>query len=535
MIVGHYDTIRPSVRVGGPLEHSPLQMLVPDADGDLVNDDGSRRLNHICMHQGEMWVAHVDNMQTWPEHQTQLLFSTQTNNQAIFVDKWNGSSWFNEGGNIDPNVHYGGNSPGDRWRPARPYLASDGENLYLAYSIHVGGYPYLGDYRANITVVLRRWDGASWDLIRQFTPKTYNFLDNTSFFSGNLMCLASPEAVGEPLVLWSENGSTYDGTGTPGPTIGNVYLGRQDGSTTIPRDAFNYEFDAVYDTDTPYLFHAYLNDDVGHNVVAMRNAFTGDVLQYADTDLVDPPYTTTTTLVGPSVSKRRFWDGERYVYYVLVAAGMSGFVGLPGFMLQVPADGSAPFEALDNNNAATSTVAYGFFVLVQGRSLFTGDIFPEADNVWVVGPLAVNTDERFFEEPAIVEQYDRACPLDEDGAPGDQSGDRLTVPGWRLASLDSDPNASPYFGIGTTTVPGLNDPGNIFAMTSTIFDGEDMYVVGLTGRFTGFTGTVPGPGPSQYWSHRVYKVAICRGCGTCHADLRPYPVLNIQFRSSTPL
>lgn len=264
----YYDGLGTPVQLGGDLQNHASGSLmnvnfrlfdapVPLSVGNVPLDYALAHM-HMCVHQGQLHVV-------WVELEDDGVGDHFV--KGPYVKRWNGSTWEQLGAgivddnpyanlakyNYDARQDYGVRGTplnpwlplGERTFPARPKIASDGETLYVAYTMHVaatvpeppenGWYfpsdPYgvvVPGHGAHDTwyaraVFIRTWDESSnsWPLLGEIPATTNNNMNGSS---GNTRCSAEIELAASP----TEPGVCYVTFGESG------YLGTFDWYITSP-------------------------------------------------------------------------------------------------------------------------------------------------------------------------------------------------------------------------------------------------------------------------------------------------------------
>lgn len=213
-----YDSIEPVVQLGDDLQYFSSNgtawtrsagPLFDTQYWDEAGADSREGLVDICIHQGEIHVVWVE-----PEWD-----GVKRVARGPFVKRWDGAAWQPVGGEIEPSLTpgditeawaysrtwpygvQGRTTPlqpaGSVYYPARPQIASDGTDLYVAYSVRVvdsaAASPPDGSYvpgqpTSPIDIVsgsefslwstrwakVRRWTGSDWELFGRVSPYTNN-------------------------------------------------------------------------------------------------------------------------------------------------------------------------------------------------------------------------------------------------------------------------------------------------------------------------------------------------------------------------
>ncbi len=191
-----YDGIGTPEQVGNNLDIHTGHAY-PDAHGTNNGTQTPLPYATICIHQDEIYAA-------WTEADldTGIYYG-----RGPYVKKWNGSSWISVGGEVDPNVTpwdvsdvtddmrnppFGNgriNAPaGTYFVPARAKIGSDGNDLYICYSIHFSeqapNQP-TGQLWAPRRTYVRKWNGTDWELFGEIAAQGLNNGKFTAVFSGS--------------------------------------------------------------------------------------------------------------------------------------------------------------------------------------------------------------------------------------------------------------------------------------------------------------------------------------------------------------
>lgn len=364
----------------------------------------------MCVHEGELHVV-------WCELMESLVQNEEYGGPYImgpYVAKWDGSAWVMLGsGTIDDSPYaeqatvssrYSGGDFGllhdwlpldGRTYPARPRIASDGTNLYTAYTMHVTAYatnpppvgcywpgdPYAHELEAGEhqtwqarNVIVRRWNGSSWDLWAEILAETNNNgvkshpATNTQF-SERLELEASADEVGVCYVSFAEMG--YVGTNTRyvidpiffvGFTFGtNVFsqlngrlaVARCDGGTPTVKNVAS--FVGTVDTSSPTWHIVFVGDSYGDTLTSHRLVAEGGdcyvlwgsqatatkLTRFSDLALLTTLPPSAFSTLGGRVSEVVFSPTTSFAYAVLQT-------GLVTRAFQNALDGSA-FENIDGS------------------------------------------------------------------------------------------------------------------------------------------------------------------------------------------
>ncbi len=418
----------------------------------------------MILHNSEIHVA-------WVEPQWD---GTKKVMRGPFVKRWHGGAWVSLGGEVDPSItavqesQYPNPSGavGTRAAPARPVLASDGTDLYCAYTVrevasvveavpngvYVSGFP-CGCYTpvCNATdyshwtprkCYLRKWNSGAgtWDLYGDIPAATNNVLGSTtsgfvtdpngSVFMSTCASTADPGVV---YVAWCEGGThaaigNYSVApacifgiqfGTPTTPSASLIttVTRFDGSDTV---GVTKTLDNVshgirvsgpsYNTSGPW--PAFVDNSTGTPWVFWCPSHLfgfpgGPQLHMTDWDtLVDAQIDSTTGSTAP---------GGPYTTCAPFAIAKDDTRGVfyvqisfggTGYVREVPQDGSSAFEPLDFANVGTTAqIPLG----TSGNCFYRRFDGDQGRDVWGI-PSVGNVTPTLGGENGSQIQYHFECP-----------------------------------------------------------------------------------------------------------------------------
>lgn len=395
-------------RLSGSGSAEPTPPWDPQLDGECSGTP----LVDFCFHGDELWAAWVEVYDD----------SGTLRPRGPFVSRLVGGVWTAVGGELEtltavPFIDAHGHPPyynisveaiNSRFYPGRVHIASDGTNVYVAYSIHVTrANPYSpGNNWDARRCVVQQWDGASWSVIYEPDATLNNCVGWNSDGTGGGTAKggfwlhdlgASPGEVGVCYVAYTEFGphgtsgsgyvrqvTTRIASGTPTErVIIDADTGTDDPDIGLYENVSMYIVSGVdlgnggnivfrNETGTCWLFAAWQQNNGSPFDVTittrMRNYATDTDAQ---TWTAASPYTYGSPTF-PAGHQHVSYAAARNVYYV---TGTDPATGHP-ILCQIPDDGSAKQVPIDDP-------APPIFATNGGHYFGVGRPIPvEPDDVW---------------------------------------------------------------------------------------------------------------------------------------------------------
>jgi hypothetical protein len=500
----------------------------PDRLGTVVgNTIGQASLDahtsDLCLHNGDPVLALCE-----PEQSTGRI-------RGPFVKTWDGSSWTQLGGELETFVS--SIITGTRYDAAAPQIRSDGDDLYIAYTVHEKGIGSSGGFNHLwLHVVVQKWDGSAWSVVYDDSPHVADETRPLMPFDFDV----SDAAPGEWHVIYSKGNIQPQGADTS-TAVGIWYGAHDTGGTRILTTqnlgssggvTHHILADAVpvslrCDSGTPFAFlrvdFAAVDADPVKNhfyAVRMMNPRTVATVQTLDA----PVWGSTGTLTSRSssvgaiqgVSKKVTRGGDELYLLMLFPPN----VGDPPYtadreirelrpkVVQVEIDGSAAFELIEgddpNGDQPYGSPHWAYINLVDSGTIDNPDGFgnfaqdDSNDNLyWIASPVSGTP------------TYPSRTGLFRDACPG-------VTPAKEWVSIGHNTSGGLYQA-GLNTFPFLGDTGPLDGRNATV---PRPHVIGnyvyVNAYWPGVFGSGSGdPENYQNAQHIVYRQRICRGCDAC--------------------